>query len=77
MKHGGGSVMVWSCFASAGPAWLVITNGTMNSAQKNQKILKENSYQSVCDLKFKLSLCIRLMIRSIEESASEQLKDTK
>ncbi len=35
VKHGGGSVMVWGCFAASGPACL-----TMNSALY-QKILKE------------------------------------
>ncbi len=40
-KHGGGSVMVWGCFAASGPGWLAIIDGTMNSALY-QKILKEN-----------------------------------
>ncbi len=31
-KHGGGSVMVWGCFAASGPGWLAIIDGTMNSA---------------------------------------------
>lgn len=30
-KHGGGRVMVWSCFA--GPGQLAVTDRTMNSAQ--------------------------------------------
>ncbi|KAF7645836.1 hypothetical protein LDENG_00197530 [Lucifuga dentata] len=41
VKHGGGSVMVWGCFAASGPGRLAIIDGTMNSALY-QKILKEN-----------------------------------
>ncbi len=41
VKHGGGSVMVWGCFAASGPGWLAIIDGTMNSSLY-QKILKEN-----------------------------------
>ncbi len=52
IKHGGGSVMVWGCFATSGPGWLAIIDGTMNSALY-QKILKENVRSSVCDLKLK------------------------
>ncbi len=49
VKHGGGSVMVWGCFAASGPGWLAIIDGTMNSALY-QKTLKENLRPSVCDL---------------------------
>ncbi len=52
VKHGGGSVMVWGCFAASGPGRLAIIDGTMNSALY-QKILKENVWPSVCDLKLK------------------------
>ncbi len=52
VKHGGGSVMVWGCFAASGPGWLAIIDGTMNSALY-QKILRENVRPSVCDLKLK------------------------
>uniref|UniRef100_A0A9J8AH52 Transposase Tc1-like domain-containing protein n=1 Tax=Cyprinus carpio carpio TaxID=630221 RepID=A0A9J8AH52_CYPCA len=52
VKHGGGSVMVWGCFAASGPGRLVISDGTMNSALY-QKILKKNVRLSVCDLKLK------------------------
>ncbi len=44
--------MVWGCFATSGPGWLAIIDGTMNSALY-QKILKENVRSSVCDLKLK------------------------
>ncbi len=52
VKHGGGSVMVWGCFAASGPGRLAIIDGTMNSALY-QKILKENVWSSVCDIKLK------------------------
>ncbi|KAK3550665.1 hypothetical protein QTP70_002365 [Hemibagrus guttatus] len=52
VKYGGGSVMVWGCFAASGPGRLAVVNGTMNSAVY-QKILKENVRPSVCDLKLK------------------------
>ena len=32
VKHGGGSVMVWGCFAASGPGRLAIIDTTMNSA---------------------------------------------
>ncbi len=50
VKHGGGSVMVWGCFAASGPGRLAIIDDTMNSSLY-QKILKENVQPSVCDLK--------------------------
>ncbi|KAK3561307.1 hypothetical protein QTP86_030603 [Hemibagrus guttatus] len=52
VKYGGGSVMVWGCFAASGPGRLAVINGTMNSAVY-KKILKENVRPSVCDLKLK------------------------
>jgi len=52
VKHGGGSVMVWGCFAASGPGRLAVIDGTMNSALY-QKILKENVQPSVRDLKLK------------------------
>ncbi|KAK3536221.1 hypothetical protein QTP86_000202 [Hemibagrus guttatus] len=52
VKYGGGSVMVWGCFAASGPGRLAVINGTMNSAVY-QKILKDDVRPSVCDLKLK------------------------
>ncbi|KAI4898620.1 hypothetical protein NFI96_006400 [Prochilodus magdalenae] len=52
VKYGGGSVMVWDCFAASGPGRLAVINGTMNAAVY-QKILKGNVRPSVCDLKLK------------------------
>ncbi len=52
VKHGGGSVTVWGCFADSGSGRLSIIDGTMNSALY-QKILKENVQPSVYDLKLK------------------------
>uniref|UniRef100_A0AAR2LJV0 Transposase n=1 Tax=Pygocentrus nattereri TaxID=42514 RepID=A0AAR2LJV0_PYGNA len=52
VKYGGGSVMVWGCFAVSGPGRLAVINGTMNSAVY-QKILKENVRPSVRELKLK------------------------
>ncbi len=52
VKHGGGSVMVWGCFAASEPGWLIIIDETMNSAP-HKKILKENVWASVWDLKLK------------------------
>ncbi len=31
VNHGGGSIMVWACFAASGPGQLAIIDGTMNS----------------------------------------------
>ena len=44
--------MVWGCFAASGPARLAVIEGTMNSALY-LKILKENVWPSVLDLKLK------------------------
>ncbi len=52
VKYGGGSVMVWGCFAASGPGRLAVINGTMNSSVY-QKILKDNVRPSVRDLKLK------------------------
>ncbi len=41
MKHGGGSIMVWACFAVSGPGRLAIIDGIINS-ELYQQILKEN-----------------------------------
>ncbi|KAI3361985.1 hypothetical protein L3Q82_012335 [Scortum barcoo] len=47
VKYGGGSVVVWGCFAASGPGRLAVINGTMNSAVY-QKILKENVHPAIC-----------------------------
>ena len=54
VKHGGGSVMVWFCFAASGPGQLAVIDGTINSAVY-QKILKANVRPSVRALKLKRS----------------------
>uniref|UniRef100_A0A803K548 Transposase n=1 Tax=Xenopus tropicalis TaxID=8364 RepID=A0A803K548_XENTR len=41
VKHGGGSIMLWSCFSSAGTGALVKIEGIMNSS-KYQSILAQN-----------------------------------
>jgi hypothetical protein len=54
VKYGGGSIMVWDCFAASGPGQLVIIDGKMNS-QVYEDILQENVRLSVCQLKLKRS----------------------
>jgi len=68
VKYGGGSVMVWGCFAASGPGRLAVINGTMNSAVY-QKLLKENVQPSVRDLKLK-----RTWVLHTSKSTSEWLK---
>ncbi len=46
VKHGGGSIMVWACFAASWPGQPAIIDGTMNS-ELYQQILKENVRTSV------------------------------
>ncbi len=46
VKHGGGSIMAWACFAASGPGQPDIIDGTMNS-ELYQQILKENVRASV------------------------------
>lgn len=52
VKHGGGSVMVWGCFATAGPGQLTIIESTMNSIVY-QRVLEEHVRSSVKKLKLK------------------------
>ncbi|KAK3562781.1 hypothetical protein QTP86_008381 [Hemibagrus guttatus] len=78
VKYGGGSVMVWGCFAASGPGRLAVINGTMNSAVY-QKILKENVRPSVCDLKLKRTWVLQQGNDSkhISKSTSEWLNKNK
>ncbi|KAK3535322.1 hypothetical protein QTP70_007932 [Hemibagrus guttatus] len=78
VKYGGGSVMVWGCFAASGPGRLAVINGTMNSAVY-QKILKENVRPSVCDLKLKRTWVLQQDNDSkhTSKSTSEWLKKNK
>ena len=52
VKHGGGSIMFWGCFSSAGTGALVKVNGIMNSSQY-QSILAQNLQASFRKLKMK------------------------
>ena len=50
VKHGGGSMMFWGCFASSGTGNLQGVDGIMNSI-KYQEILQQNVVPSVLKLK--------------------------
>ena len=50
VKHGGGSIMLWGCFAAAGTGKLVRVEGKMDGA-KYRDILEQNLFQSACDLR--------------------------
>ncbi|KAK3508771.1 hypothetical protein QTP70_006025 [Hemibagrus guttatus] len=78
VKYGGGSVMVWGCFAASGLGRLAAINGTMNSAVY-QKILKENVRPSVCDLKLKRTWVLQQDNdpKHTSKSTSEWLKKNK
>ncbi|KAK3532293.1 hypothetical protein QTP86_016075, partial [Hemibagrus guttatus] len=78
VKYGGGSVMVWGCFAASGPGRCAVINGTMNSAVY-QKILKENVRPSVCDLKLKRTWVLQQDNdpKHTSKSTSEWLKKNK
>ena len=54
VKYGGGSIMVWGCFATSGPGHLAIIAGKITS-QVYQDILQENVRLSVCQLKLNRS----------------------
>jgi hypothetical protein len=54
VKYGGGSIMVWGCFAASGPGQLAIIDGKMIS-QVFQDILQRNVRLSVRQLKLNRS----------------------
>ncbi|KAK1789282.1 hypothetical protein P4O66_015226, partial [Electrophorus voltai] len=49
-KHGGGSIMLWVCFSSAGKGKLVRVDGKMDGA-KCRAILEENLLEAAKDLR--------------------------
>ena len=51
VKHGGGSIMLWGCFSSAGAGALVRIEGKMDGA-KYRKIREEILLSSAIKLKF-------------------------
>ncbi len=78
VKYGGDSVMVWGCFAASGPGRLTVINGTMNSAVY-QKILKDNVWPSVRDLKLNRTWVLQQDNdpKHTSKSTSEWLKKNK
>ena len=50
IKHGGGSLMLWGCFAASSPGALVKINGIMNST-RHQDILAKNLVASARKLR--------------------------
>jgi hypothetical protein len=50
VKHGGGGIIVWGCFATSGPGQFAIIESTMNSILY-QRIIEENVRPSVKKLK--------------------------
>ncbi len=71
-------MVVGSCFAASGPGRLAVINGTMNSAVY-QKILKDNVWPSVRDLKLKRTWVLQQDNdpKHTSKSTSEWLKKNK
>ena len=54
VKYGGGSIMLWGCFAASGPGQLAVIDGKIHS-QVYQDILQENVRLFVHQLKLNRS----------------------
>ena len=52
VKHGGGSIMIWGCFAASGAGRLAITDGKMDSTVY-QQILDQKVLPSVGSLQLR------------------------
>ena len=74
VRHGGGSVMVWSCSAASGPGPLAGTDGTMNSPLPEDP---EREHQPVPDLKIK-NACVLQQdddLKNTSRSTSERTRN--
>jgi hypothetical protein len=54
VKYGGGSIMVWGCYAASGPGQLAIIDGKIHS-QVYQDFLQENVWLSVRQFKVNIN----------------------
>ena len=73
VKYGGGSIMVWGCFAASGPEQLPIIDRKMNS----QDILQENVRLSVRQLKLNRRWVIQQNNDPKHRSKSTELLEQK
>ena len=76
VKYGGGSIMVWGCFAASGPGQLAIINRKMNS-WFYQDILQENVRLSVRQLKLNRSWVMQQNNDSKHRSKSTTMASTE